>query len=108
MFVNAEAMTVLLNALSIVTNGEHTFTSLKVQSVIESEDDAPLALIMVVEKDTSAVEEELMLMDVNDVVPSVTEKRGTLSLFPSSSLWTVRMTEIYEKVTEEALRRNTA
>ena len=86
MLVNAEAMTVLLNALSIVMNGELTFTSLKVQSVIESEDDAPLALMMVVEKETSAVAEELMLMDVNDVVPSVTEKRGTLSLFDASSV----------------------
>ena len=102
---NVEAVIVVLEALSIVMNGECALTSLKVQSVSEREDAAPLALMMVVEKDTSAVEEELMLTDVNEVVPAVTEKRGTFSLFPCSTL---KMNEISVIETVEALRRKRA
>ena len=94
--LNVEAVIVVLEALSIVMNGEFAFTSSKVQSVTER---AALVLMIVVEKETSA-DDELMLMDDNDVLPAVTEKRGTFNSF--------RMNEIDEKLTEVALRRKTA
>ena len=97
-FLKAEAVIVVLEAFSIVMNGELAFTSSKLQSVIESD---PLVLMIVVEKETSA-DDDLMLMDVKDVLPAVTEKRGT---FNSTSF---RMNEIDEKITEVALRRKTA
>ena len=105
---NVDDVMIVLDTLSIVMNGLLTFTSSKVQSVSERDEDNPLAVMMVVPNVTSSVVDALMLMEVSVVDPSVTEKRGTFSLFPSSSLWTVRMNEIYEKVTEVALRRKTA
>ena len=74
--------------MSIVMNGELAFTSSKVQSVTERD---ALVVMIVVEKETSA-DDELMLMDVKNVLPAVTEKRGTFNSF--------RMNEIDEKLTD--------
>ena len=96
---------VVVDTLSIVMKGELTVRFVKVQSVSERQEDGPLALMMDVLNGTSAVVDELMLMDINDVVPDVTEKRGTFNLFPSS---TFRMNEISVNETVDALRRKTA
>ena len=94
MFVNVEAAIVVRDALLRLMNGELTFTPAKVHSDREREAEVPLDLMMVVPNVTSSVVYVLMLRVVNVVLPSVTEKRGTFSLFLSSSLWAVRMNEI--------------
>ena len=96
---------VVVDTLSIVMKGELTVRFVKVQSVSERQEDGPLALMMDVLNGTSAVVDELMLMDINDVVPDVTEKRGTFNLFPSSIF---KMNEISVNETIDALRRKAA
>ena len=102
---NVDDVTVMLDTLSIVRNGLLAFTSSKVQSVSERDEDNPLALMMVVPNVTSSVVDVLMLTVLSVAVPPVTEKRGTFNLFPSS---TFRMNERSVNETVDALRRKTA
>ena len=102
---NVDDVMIVLDTLSIVKNGLLAFTSSKVQSVSKRDEDNPPAVMMVVPNVTSSVEDGVMLMDVNDVVPEVTEKRGTFNLLPSSAF---RMNERSVNETVDALRRNTA
>ena len=72
---------------------------------MDIEVDPPFVLMMVVSYVTSSVEDGVMLMDVNDVVPEVTEKRGIFNLLPSAAF---RMNERSVNETVDALRRKIA